>query len=353
MKKWLKVTIIISSIVLIIGGIYLTFVLLPRKSNFLNENPMLKEENSKTPLLIAHGGGNKEFPDNTLETFYNAYHADNNMMLETDVSITKDGVLILSHDVSIDRKTDHTGYIIDWNYTDLISQKVNFGYTNPVIEDENGVNKLNGDLVKFTNDDGVEVKPKDVNYPSSLKLDDNGGIYGRDSEIYLATTLEDLLIHFPNSKINIEIKQDGETGIKAYKEAIRLLNEYDAFNRCVLASFHDEIFDEFKKYQENDGDFRSEFMYSPSTGGVIKFYILKVLGLDYFYNDHIAVFQLPMKQGVNLATKSLVETAHKHNIAVHYWTIDDIDDMKFLISIGADGIMTNYPHRLKDVYNTY
>jgi len=57
--------------------------------------------------------------------------------------------------------------------------------------------------------------------------------------------------------------------------------------------------------------------------------------------------------GINLATESLVKNAHKHNIAVHYWTIDDVEEMKFLIAIGADGIMTNYPHRLKDVYEAY
>jgi len=30
-----------------------------------------------------------------------------------------------------------------------------------------------------------------------------------------------------------------------------------------------------------------------------------------------------------------------------------VEEMKFLIAIGADGIMTNYPHRLKDVYEAY
>ena len=44
-------------------------------------------------------------------------------------------------------------------------------------------------------------------------------------------------------------------------------------------------------------------------------------------------------------------TAHKHNIAVHYWTIDNEDDMKYLIEIGADGIMTNLPHTLLKVYD--
>jgi glycerophosphoryl diester phosphodiesterase len=91
-------------------------------------------------------------------------------------------------------------------------------------------------------------------------------------------------------------------------------------------------------------------MYSPATNGVVKYYILKTVGLDFFFREKICVFQIPMeKVGINLATKSLVKNAHKHNIAVHYWTIDDKETMRELIDIGADGIMTNYPHRLKEV----
>ena len=41
-----------------------------------------------------------------------------------------------------------------------------------------------------------------------------------------------------------------------------------------------------------------------------------------------------------------------HNIAVHFWTIDDEEDMRHLIEIGADGIMTNLPHKLQEVYDS-
>ena len=83
---------------------YAAIALLPRTANYGYKNEMMKEE--EMPILIAHGGGNKEFPDNTLEAFYNAYSVDENVMMETDVSITKDGVVILSHDTTIDRKTE-------------------------------------------------------------------------------------------------------------------------------------------------------------------------------------------------------------------------------------------------------
>ena len=64
--------------------------------------------------------------------------------------------------------------------------------------------------------------------------------------------------------------------------------------------------------------------------------------------------QLPTeKYDFSLAEQSLIDTAHAHNIAVHYWTINDPAEMRMLIDLGADGIMTDYPHRLKEVYESY
>ena len=110
MKKFLK---IVGIAVLAIALAWLVLFLLPKPQNFALTNPMLKD--GELPILIAHGGGNREFPDNTLEAFYNAYSVDPRVMMETDVSITKDGVVILSHDVRLDRKTNVTGEIAEWN----------------------------------------------------------------------------------------------------------------------------------------------------------------------------------------------------------------------------------------------
>ena len=329
---------IVALILLAVFTAYAIITLLPRGNNFDAENPTMST--TDLPILIAHGGGNREFPDNTLEAFYNAYSVSENVMMETDVSITKDGVVILSHDTTIDRKTNKTGAIADWNYSDLIAERVDFGYTNPTVSQQ-----LNGDRVKFKNEKGVEVTPLDVDYPD--------GVTARDPEVFLATTLEELLDAFPNNLVNVEIKQSGELGIKCLDEIIRIVDERDAYGRVVLASFHNEIYDEFCAHKAC-GELPESFMYSPGTGGVIKYYLLMTLGLDIFFRDGIAVLQLPTDEyGIKLSTKRLVKNAHKHNIAVHYWTVNDKDEMRELISIGADGIMTDYPHRLAEVYAEY
>lgn len=326
---------IVAAVLLALLVAYAVIAVLPRPKNFEGDNPMMKD--GDIPILIAHGGGNREFPDNTFEAFCNAYSVDSRVMMETDVSITKDGVIILSHDTTLDRKTNVTGNIADWNYTDLIAQRVDFGYTNPTKNQT-----LSGERVKFKTDEGKEVTPLDVEYPTEINREH------RDDEVFLATTLEEMLVAFPNNRINVEIKQEGENGKRAFEETLRLLRKYDAFDRVVLASFHDEIFDLFCEYE---GD---ELLYSPGIMGVVKFYLLQLTGLDVFYKDGICVLQLPTDDYyVQLGTKTVVDFAHKHNIAVHYWTINDKAEMRRLISIGADGIMTDYPHRLAEVYAEY
>ncbi len=332
-------------IVLVLAVAFVTIALWPRPQNFPLDNPMMKD--GELPILIAHGGGNREFPDNTLEGFYNAFSVDPNVMLETDVSITADGVVILSHDIRLDRKTNVTGYISDWNYDDLIDQRVDFGYTNRT---SSQVLVEGSELVRFTTSDGNTVTPLDVTYPD--------GVTARDPEVFLATTLEDLLVCFPNNRINVEIKQSGEIGLRCLRAVLELVEKYDAWDRVVLASFHSEIYDEYVRLQKA-GEVPPTFMFSPGTSNAAVFYALQLLEMDVFYQDGICVLQLPMTYEleiagqeivVNLATRGLIDAAHDHNIAVHYWTINDPDEMRELIELGADGIMTDYPHLLEEVY---
>ena len=335
LKKILRGIALVLAAVL---AIWAVIALLPRSHSYIPENPMRKD--GELPILIAHGGGNKEFPDNTLEAFYNAYSVDPRVMMETDVSITRDGVVILSHDTTLDRKTNVTGAIADWNYADLMAQKVDFGYTNPTKSGQ-----LNGERKKFTTLEGKEVTPLDVEYPE--------GVTPRDDTVFLATTLEELMVHFPESRINVEIKQEGELGMRCLKAVLELVEKHKAWNRVVLASFHEEIYDEFQRLQAA-GEVPEAFMCSPAYDTATEFFVLQLLMADLFFDDRMTVFQLPMEEyGFDLATRGMTDAAHKHNMAVHYWTINDPEDMKHLIEIGADGIMTDYPHRLKEVYDNW
>ncbi len=332
--NWKLFCVIIASILIV----YLIIAVLPRPQSVEN-NPFVIDKESR-PLLIAHGGGNREFPDNTLEACYNAYSVDENVMLEMDVSITKDGVVIMSHDTTLDRRTNAEGEIAEWNYTDLLAQRVDFGYYNTKVD---GVYT---EKTPYKDYKDCEVRPTDVpGYPD--------GLPNRAPNVFLVTRLIDVLEAFPNNTVNVEIKQSGETGLKALAAVIKIIEDKNAFDKVVLASFHKEIYNELLRIHKED---HPELLFSPQDSGVAALLITGTLGLDVFFNQPVAVLQIPMSQkvkgiNVHLDKKWFVKRAHKHNIAVHYWTIDDVDDMKYLIEIGADGIMTNLPHTLLEVYN--
>ena len=332
----------------VLMGLLFTYLLLlvaPRPLNFSGDNP-LRVKRGETPLLIAHGGGNQEFPDNTLEAYYHAYSIDQRVMLETDVNITKDGVIILSHDRTLDQKTNLTQAIISETlYTELVEQEVDFGYQNP-IDGPNGFNITNT-FHLYTNYLGQHVTPLDVSYPE--------GVEPRHPSKFLVSTLEELITLFPNNLLNVEIKQTGAIGLAALEAVISLMDTYatshQTYERIVLASFHKEVYKQLQTLQQTS---HPSLMFSPEFNGVLLFYITQLTGTSLFFNHRVAVLQLPTEQlGLSLTTRSLIATAHKHNMAVHYWTINDEATMIELIEKGVDGIMTDRPTLLKEVLNRY
>ena len=50
-----------------------------------------------------------------------------------------------------------------------------------------------------------------------------------------------------------------------------------------------------------------------------------------------------------LVDKEFVQRAHANGKEVHVWTVNEPDDMRKLISLGVDNIITNYPNVLKEV----
>lgn len=71
------------------------------------------------PLVSAHRGGpTTGFPENCTATFENTIKY-NATVIETDIALTKDSVLVMMHDNTLDRTTTGTGAINDYTYKEL------------------------------------------------------------------------------------------------------------------------------------------------------------------------------------------------------------------------------------------
>ena len=68
--------------------------------------------------------------------------------------------------------------------------------------------------------------------------------------------------------------------------------------------------------------------------------------------------QIPMSYTIkgiklNLTKRNYIRRAHRMNIAVQFWTINDENDMRFLFERGVDAIMTDDPQLLRRVLEEY
>jgi len=85
-------------------------------------------------LAFAHRGGALEAAENTMAAFQRAVDLGYRY-LETDVHVTRDGVLLAFHDDRLDRVTDRVGVIEDLDYAEVRHARIEGGETIPLLED--------------------------------------------------------------------------------------------------------------------------------------------------------------------------------------------------------------------------
>ena len=102
---------------------------------FLRENKIPREkmqERKKTalahiprPVIWAHRGMSLQYPENTLEAFRAAAELGPALGgIETDVQLSKDGVVMIFHDETLDRVTDTKGNLRDFTFEELRRVKI-------------------------------------------------------------------------------------------------------------------------------------------------------------------------------------------------------------------------------------
>lgn len=247
------------------------------------------------PLVMAHRGGAGLWPENTMYAFERAAEMGVDV-LETEIHSTADGVLVLMHDRTVDRTTNGTGPITSFTLKDL--KTLDAGYN-------------------WTNDGGKSFpfRGKGITVP----------------------TLEELLAAFPDVRINVDMKQ---VGLMLAKPLCRLIGTFDRTNEVMVASFHSKPLREFRRKCP-------EVATSASSGEVTRFFLMTLIFMGAAYNPACHALQVPeYSMGMRLPTYRFIQSAHKCNLKVHVWTIDDMEDMERLLDLGVDGIITDYPDRL-------
>ena len=274
-----------------------------------------------TTLVSAHRSGGGIFPENTMMAFEGCINSDTfrTDIFEFDLHITGDDELIILHDGTLDRTTDAVEYFgkedirpEDYTYEEL--RALNFGENFKTDDGEKPYQGLRGDDV-----------------PDSLKV----------------SSLKDVLTYLQSHGdfgYIIEIKNGGELGEKAADILYSTLKDMELLDNVVVGTFQNNVTNYLdEKYPDMPR--------SASIIEVVKIYFNSLLGLDkkegvYKFN----ALQIPVGLAIiDLATARLVNYAHRHNIAVQYWTINDTETMSLLKSIGADCIMSDVPDIAYDV----
>ena len=336
MKKKYKALIIIGCILLTIVMFFAVINIIPPKKNVEN-NPFVVGK-GELPMIAAHRGGGKNNPENTMLAFREAVLTIGVDIIESDLYLTADGYLVYNHDSYIDETCNVNGdisldevkalcedknnrhYIEDMTLAEL--QQYNFGYY-------------------FENEDGVRIY-KDVEDIAAAGLQ--------------IATVDQLFEMFyeshPDLLFIVEIKDGDDRGREACRILADALNAYPEYkDQIVIGTFNDEIEQELK-------DKYPELLRGAPTGSAAKFVLTQYLGVNIFDNGDFACLQIPLSydiKGFHIALDNvgLVKRAHRRNVAVQYWTINDPDEMRMLIEMGVDCIMTDDPVLLAEILEEY
>ncbi|MEZ4642493.1 MAG: glycerophosphodiester phosphodiesterase [Chloroflexota bacterium] len=211
-------------------------------------------------IVMAHRGGSKRWPENTMLAFQNA--ADLGVDgLELDIRSTADGGLVVIHDETVDRVTNGRGPVHDFTLAEL--QQLDAGY-------------------HWTNDGGQS-------YP----------FRGQGVTI---PTLAEVFAAFPHLWINIDIKQSDPTIVEPF---VALLHEMGMVGQECVGSFAEETVQQFRQACPDAAT-------AASLPEAQRLFVLSRLVLGALYRGGATAMQLPEVEGrLRIVTPGFVRAAHR------------------------------------------
>ena len=282
---------ILLALVILLLLVYLALALLarPRAAHPFFENV------PEGVLVIAHQGGDGLWPSNTLYAFERAVALGVDL-LELDVHGSVDGELVVIHDDTVDRTTDGEGAVAELSLEQIEALDAGYGWS---VERE-------GERFPYR---GLGIT---------------------------IPTLDEVLAAFPDMAMVIEIKPDSEIVAQRLCSVLRAAGKAE---QVLVGSFHAAALGAFR-------DACPEVGTSAAPNEARNFFIASFAHLAAAYTPPTEAFQVPEYQGgLHVVTRRFVRGAHARNIDVQVWTVNERSDMRRLIALGVDGIITDRPDR--------
>jgi glycerophosphoryl diester phosphodiesterase len=247
------------------------------------------------PLAFAHRGGGALWPENTLVAFQGAIELGI-QYLETDVHLTRDGHVVVFHDAGLERTTNGHGLVRDHTLGELRAL-----------------------------DAAYRFSPDGKTFPWR----------GKGVRI---PRFEELVDLDANVRLNVELKQPGVGLERAFFE---LCEEHALFDRVLVAAAEHAIARRFRALS------RGRIAQSASAREVLGFWLAVRARVSRAWPISYDALQVPVRQsGLTVVDASFLNAAHARGLHVHVWTIDDPEEMRRLVALGVDGLMSDRPDRL-------
>jgi glycerophosphoryl diester phosphodiesterase len=245
--------------------------------------------------VIGHRGGAGLRPEETLEAFDHAARLGADI-LEMDVRATADGTIVVLHDATLERTTDGTGPVAEMSLEALRGLDAGYRWT-----------------------------------------DDGGRSYPYRGKGIRVPTLAEVYQRHARMRMVVEMK----VRTPAFAQSLcRLTREAQMTERVLVASFDHATLKAFRKACP-------EVATSMSAREAQLFIAMSRLGLAALASPDAVALQVPDRVGdLEVLTPSLIADAHRRNLRVHAWTVNEEAEMRRLIGLRVDGIMSDRPDRL-------